>query len=202
MNKALIVVDVQPDFLPGGPLGVPDGDKVIPELIKMMDDVDVIVLTRDWHPEDHVSFSDEPEFVDGSWPKHCVNFTPGAIFHHDILVTAQSTGKPVVLVHKGFEQDMEAYSGFDGRVVSVLNEPQGEDFRDSTLEHTLRTLGVGDVYVGGLALDYCVKATALDSVAKQFATSVYLKATRPVGLVSGGLALLELTSNNVHIKGE
>src|SRR3954470_6108755 len=114
MNKALIAVDVQPDFLPGGSLGVPDGDQVIPELIKMMDDVDVIVLTRDWHPEDHISFSDNPEYVDGSWPKHCVEFTPGAVFHPDILVAAQNSGKPVVLVHKGFEHDVEAYSGFDG----------------------------------------------------------------------------------------
>lgn len=201
MNKALICVDVQSDFLPGGPLGVPDGDKVIQELIDMMDDVDVIVLTRDWHPEDHVSFSDEPEFVDGSWPKHCVNFTPGATFHPDILTAAQNTGKPVVLIHKGFEQDTEAYSGFDGRVVGIIYDPQSEDFRDSTLKDTLQVLGIGEVRIGGLALDYCVKATAIDSAEAGFLTAVYLNATRPVGFVSGGAALLELVRNNVKVRG-
>jgi nicotinamidase/pyrazinamidase len=201
MNKALICVDVQPDFLPGGPLGVPDGNRVIPELINMMNDVDVIVLTRDWHPEDHISFSDNPKFVDGSWPRHCINSTDGAAFHPDIRSAALNTGKPVVLIHKGFKQDKEAYSGFDGRVVAIVNDTRRDNFHDLTLRDTLVSFSITDVSIGGLALDYCVKATAIDSMRAGFPTSVFLNATRPVTFVTGCGALFELIQNNVAIRG-
>lgn len=208
--KALICVDVQNDFLPGGALGVPDGDQVIRPLIDLMDDADIIVLTRDWHPEDHVSFSAEPEYVDGSWPKHCVMGTDGAAFHLPLLQAALLSFKPVLLVHKGFDADKEAYSGFEGIVVDVLNEPKGFDrntvlWNDANtaigLQEALRIMGVGQVYVGGLALDYCVQATARDSGRAGFPTWVYLNATRPVGFVSGIEAVLNMAKCGVNLIG-
>lgn len=192
MNKALICVDVQYDFLPGGPLGVPDGHQVIRPLIELMDDVDVIVLTRDWHPENHVSFST-------FWPMHCVEGTPGARWDAELLAAATDTGKPVLLVHKGFDPDKEAYSGFDGTVVGILNDPQGDDFRDATLKQAFTALSVSKVLVGGLALDYCVEATARDAKFNGYQTTVYLDATRPVAYQTGTKAVRDLALNGVYL---
>lgn len=201
MNKALICVDVQTDFLPGGALGVTDGDLVVPELIRAMNDVDVIVLTRDWHPADHISFSDNPQFVDKSWPPHCVESTPGVMFDQSMVDAAKETGKPILIVHKGFVQNEEAYSGFAGLVVGIVNRRQSGDLGESALAWALSALSVSEVRVGGLALDYCVKATALDSAAYGFKTSVYLTATRPVGYLTGAQAILELIQNDIELKG-
>jgi nicotinamidase/pyrazinamidase len=198
MNRCLICVDVQPDFLPGGPLGVGDGHLVVRPLIRLMDDVDIIVLTRDWHPVNHVSFSTIPEFRDGSWPMHCVEFTSGAAWDKELLDAAAETGKPVVLVHKGFDPDKEAYSGFDGEVAGILNNRQGDDFRDSTLAQTLQSLSVRQVYIGGLALDYCVEATAIDA-APTFNTTVFMDATRPVSYLGGHRAARNMSAQGVHI---
>lgn len=212
MNKALICVDVEQDFLPGGALAVPDGHEVIPVLIEMMDDVDVIVLSRDWHPQDHISFADgEPLYIDGEWPVHCVQGTPGADIDDRLFDAAIDSGKPVLLVHKGMDRDVEQYSAFDGIVVDVWNEPLNydrndflwNDLRDKpvTLTYALFMLSVSINQIGGLALDYCVKATALDSVECGFLTSVYLNATRPVGFLTGAKAVLDLTKNNVKLRG-
>lgn len=213
MNKALICVDVQYDFLPGGPLGVPDGDEVVPVLIDMMEDADVIVLTRDWHPEDHVSFSTEPAFEDGSWPMHCVQGTAGAEIDaaliHAVFKTLLNIDKPTLLVHKGVESDMEQYSGFQGVVVDAWGMENREDFLWNdwlngpvSLGLALRLLSVDQVTIGGLALDYCVAATAKDAVLEGLHTTVNLQATRPVNIVTGAKAILDLAKSGVNIVGE
>lgn len=209
MNKALICVDVQYDFLPGGPLGVPDGDQVIPVLIGAMEDVDVIVLTRDWHPEDHMSFSTEPTFEDGSWPMHCVQGTTGAEIETRVFNAAINTGKPVLLIHKGAESDTEQYSGFQGVVADVWNYPDRDELLWNdwlngpvSLGLALHLLGVNHIIIGGLALDYCVYATAKDAVLNGQDTSLRIQATRPVNILTGAKAIVDLAKGGVNILGE
>lgn len=198
-NRALICVDVQNDFLPGGALGVSDGDAVIRPLIDAMNDVDIIVLTADWHPKNHMSFSNSPEYVDGSWPAHCVQGTKGALINEEILYAATDTGKRVLVIHKGTDPKIEAYSGFDGHVVELFNV---SDFEKSilmgeSLGRALNALNVNDIKVGGLALDYCVKATALD-IPRSWRAEVLLEATRPVAYLSGANAVAELVEKRVR----
>lgn len=200
MNKALIAVDVQNDFLPGGALGVPDGDQVIQPLIDQMENVDVIVLTRDWHPPDHISFSDNPQFVDKSWPVHCVGGTWGAVLSTPLVDAACITGKPVIVTKKGFVQDREEYSGFEGVVATVLNDdPVNADLVGETLAAALFHYSVNQVKIGGLALDYCVKETALASAALVRRPTVILHATRPVAYLTGALAVAELVNNGLRV---
>lgn len=209
MNKALICVDVQHDFLPGGPLGVPNGHQVIRPLIRLMDDADIIVLTKDWHPADHVSFSTTPEFRDGSWPQHCVAGTAGAQIDEELWWGAINTGKPVILVHKGWDKDKEAYSAFDGAVVDTFNRDAfpllAEEFlwnhqedRGVTLAEALHQFSVRQVIVGGLALDYCVKATAIDAV-PSFNTTVVVRATAGVDTLDSIAAVVRMGESGVRI---
>lgn len=150
-NDALIVVDVQNDFCPGGALAIADGDGIVPGVNALLPRFKIRVFTRDWHPADHCSFSDAPRFVDKSWPPHCVADTPGAQFHPALSVPTDAT-----IVSKGTDAAKEAYSGFDG----------------TPLAETLRANGVRRVFVCGLATDYCVKATALDALKNGFETVV------------------------------
>jgi nicotinamidase/pyrazinamidase len=158
--RALIVVDVQNDFCPGGALAVPDGDAVVEPINAMAREAPFVVATRDWHPADHGSFVGEG----GPWPAHCVAGTPGAELHPSIdrqLIDA--------VVDKGQPVDREGYSGFEG----------------TELVHLLRDRGVDAVDVAGLALDYCVKATALDARRAGFDVTVHRGATRAVEVAPG-----------------
>jgi nicotinamidase/pyrazinamidase len=148
-KDALIVVDVQNDFCPGGALSVLGGEGVVRVINPLQLKFDRIYFTRDWHPQDHCSFSDEPTFQDGSWPVHCVQDSPGAEFQGDLHVPSDAT-----IINKGTDPDKEAYSGF----------------QDTDLAARLRDAGVERVFVTGLATDYCVKATALDAVKAGFQT--------------------------------
>ncbi len=148
-TDALIVVDVQNDFCPGGALSVPGGDGVVRVINNLQPRFDRVYFTRDWHPEDHCSFSLEPTFQDGSWPAHCLQDSPGAEFHGDLHVPLDCP-----IIDKGTDPDQEAYSGF-----------QGTDLADR-----LRSAGVTRVFVAGLATDYCVKATAMDALQAGFET--------------------------------
>ena len=134
----LIVVDVQNDFCSGGALAVPDGDAVIEAVNRLAREASYVVATRDWHPPDHSSFAAEG----GPWPVHCVRDTPGAQFHPGL-----DTSRISDVVDAGRTRDAAGYSGFE----------------DTALERLLREHDVDTVHVGGLALDYCVKATALDA---------------------------------------
>jgi nicotinamidase/pyrazinamidase len=154
-NDALIIVDVQNDFCPGGALAVGDGDAVVPIINALGPRFGTVVATQDWHPADHRSFAPQG----GPWPVHCVAGTPGAALHPALdTVTIDLT------VRKAMVAEEEAYSGFDG----------------TDLAQQLRERGVRRVYVTGLALDYCVDATALDARTAGFDTYVIEDATRDV----------------------
>jgi nicotinamidase/pyrazinamidase len=174
--QALIVVDVQNDFCPGGALAVPDGDAVVEVVNRLADEASFVVATRDWHPPDHGSFSVEG----GVWPVHCVRGTPGAELHPRV-----DQGQIDVIVDKGEVHDKEGYSGFEG----------------TSLERLLRDRGVDDVDVVGLALDYCVKATALDARRAGFGVTVHRGATRAVEVSPGDgeRAVEELRAAGVEV---
>ena len=141
-HTALVVVDVQKDFCPGGALAVREGDKVVPVLNKYVEKFrkadSPIIYTRDWHPSSHSSFRDQG----GPWPQHCIRNTQGAKFHPDL-----AKPRPEEIVSKADKKD-EAYSFFQG----------------TELAGKLRQRGIRRLLVGGLATDYCVKETVLDGL--------------------------------------
>jgi nicotinamidase/pyrazinamidase len=163
-DDALIVVDVQRDFLPGGALGVEHGDQVIERLNGYMDAFAAcglpIVLTRDWHPADHCSF----QAAGGRWPSHCVQNSPGADWPDGLRIPSTAH-----IISKGAQSDAEAYSGFSGTSLLAL----------------LRELKVKRVFVGGLATDYCVHATVIDARANAFEVVVLTDAVRAVNAQPG-----------------
>lgn len=154
-RDALIIVDVQNDFCPGGALAVGEGDDVVPVLNRLAGRFGTVVATQDWHPATHRSFAAQG----GPWPVHCVAETPGAALHAKLDQSAID-----LFVRKATTPEQEAYSGFDG----------------TDLAAQLKSRGVKRVYVGGLALDYCVDATALDAKRAGFDTYVISDATRAV----------------------
>ncbi|MHB8867836.1 MAG: nicotinamidase [Thermoleophilia bacterium] len=172
-TDALIVVDVQNDFCAGGALAVDDGDRVVPEINRLLPLFRHAVFTRDWHPADHISFADEPEYRDGSWPPHCVQGTTGAEFHPQLKVPDGS-----LIVSKGDDPGVEAYSGFQSRNVD--------------LAAWLRERGVERVFVAGLATDYCVLATSLDAQSAGFEVVLLEDAVRGVAPDTTRDALEEL----------
>jgi len=177
-GSCLIVVDVQNDFCPDGALGVREGDQVVPVLNLWISEFHKkgmpVVYTQDWHPEDHVSFVESG----GIWPPHCVQDTRGADFHPDLIVHGE-------VCRKGFVSDKEAYSGFDGRVAG----PDGP-----ALDRWLKEQEVSRIYVGGLATDYCVKATALDGIRNGYEVVVLKDGVRAVDVRQGdgGRAIAEM----------
>jgi nicotinamidase/pyrazinamidase len=176
---ALIIVDVQNDFCPGGALAVPDGDAVIEPLNRLAAEFPLVIATRDWHPPDHGSFAAQG----GPWPPHCVQGTPGAELHPRL-----DRGAIDEIVDKGQDPSTDGYSGFEA----------------TSLERLLRERGAGRVHVGGLALDYCVKNTALDARRAGFEVVVHTDATRAVNVEPGDdeRALAELRGAAVELVGE
>lgn len=174
--RALIVVDVQNDFCPGGALAVPDGDAVVEPINRMARAAPFVVATRDWHPAEHGSFAAQG----GPWPAHCVQDTPGAELHAGI-----DRSQIDAIVDKGQAPDREGYSGFEG----------------TELERLLREHDVDAVDVTGLALDYCVKATALDARRAGLDVTVHRPATRSVEVEpgDGGRAVDELRAAGVRV---
>ena len=195
---ALILVDIQNDFLPGGALPVADGDAVIPVANRLMRQFDLVVATEDWHPANHVSFAAnhpgrrpfETITVDGLpqtlWPVHCVQNTGGACFG-----PALETPHIARIFQKGVDPTVDSYSGFfdNGR-------------RHSTrLAEYLRSSGVTRVFLCGLATDYCVRATAIDALAEGFSVHLVEDGCRGVGLTPGDInrALDEMKRAGVSI---
>ena len=162
MAEALVIVDFQNDFTPGGALAVPDGDTVAERLnaLAASGDYDLVVATRDWHPPDHGSFTAQG----GVWPVHCVQDTDGAQLHADLDAAAVD-----VIVDKGQDPGTEGYSGFDGTRLAEL----------------LRERGIDQLTVVGLATDYCVKQTALEALQEGFAVTVDTTAVRGVDVEAG-----------------
>ena len=174
--RALIVVDVQNDFCPGGALAVPDGEAVVEPVNRLASQSSFVVATRDWHPPDHGSFAEQG----GPWPVHCVAGTRGAELHPGI-----DRGLLDAVLDKGQARDREGYSGFEG----------------TELERLLREHQVDAVDVAGLALDYCVKATALDARRAGLDVTVHRGATRAVEVQPGDgeRAVEELRAAGVEV---
>jgi nicotinamidase-related amidase len=158
-RSALIIVDVQKDFTPGGALAVPDGDKIIPVINKYIGEFKrvggKVFATRDWHPENHISFKERG----GPWPPHCIQNTEGAQFHPDLKLP-----EDIEVVSKAYEPDKDAYSGFEG----------------TDLEERLRRYGIEKVFICGLATDYCVKNTVLDAISRGFETFLLTDAIKGI----------------------
>ena len=162
MSEALVIVDFQNDFTPGGALAVPHGDEIAPRVRELAESgrFDLVVATRDWHPPDHGSFTEQG----GRWPPHCVQDTPGAQLHD-----AAPSDRIDVIVDKGQDPGTEGYSGFEA----------------TELEQVLRDRGVDRITVVGLATDYCVKNTALDALRKGFGVEVDTAAIRGIDVEPG-----------------
>jgi nicotinamidase/pyrazinamidase len=170
-SDALLVVDVQTDFCPGGSLAVREGDKVVPVLNEWIKAAEAagapIFASRDWHPANHVSFRDRG----GPWPPHCVQGTAGAGFHRDLKLP-----ESVQVISKADHPDEDSYSAFGG----------------TDLAGRLRRLGIRRVWIGGLTQDYCVRETAFDALREGFEVHVIVDATRAVNVKpDDGLQALE-----------
>lgn len=197
-KAALIIVDVQNDFIPGGALAVNEGDQVVPVINSLQRKFETVIATQDFHPANHGSFAaNHPgktpgEFIDLNglnqilWPVHCVQGSAGAEFHKDL-----NRENWVAIFQKGMNQDVDSYSGF------YDNARRG----DTGLGDFLKEKGIKTVFVAGLALDYCVKFTALDAVSLGFETWLIADATRAVNLqpTDGELAIREMESAGVKI---
>ncbi len=170
-QDALIVVDMQNDFMPGGALAVKEGDRIVPVINRLLPCFSTRVFTRDWHPVNHVSFSPTPEYADLSWPPHCVQNTPGAEFHPGLELKYADR-----VLSKGDRPDREAYSGF----------------QDTDLRAWLLARDVQRVFVAGVATDYCVQSTAEDASRAGFSTFLITDAVKAVDVPAGrGAAALE-----------
>lgn len=208
MSTALLVVDFQNDFVDGS-LAVPNAEETLEPILQLakLPEVDLIVMSRDWHPADHVSFSDAPEYKDYSWPPHCVQNTRGAEFAASIGVALMDLGKPIIVVTKGDNWSKEAYSAFDGHTPMVEERINGggESFEyeaEASLASALdQKYGIDKVIVVGLALDYCVRASALDSVKHGFHTVVDLAGTRAVTPETGAKAIEDLLASGATLHG-
>jgi nicotinamidase/pyrazinamidase len=160
--EALIIVDFQNDFTPGGALPVAEGDQIAERVNQLAADdrFDLVVATRDWHPPDHGSFTEQG----GIWPVHCVQGTEGAELHPSL-----DRAKVEVVVDKGRDPETEGYSGFEA----------------TDLEQLLRDRGIDKVTIVGLATDYCVKNTALDALQRGFDVTIDPDGVRGVNVEEG-----------------
>ncbi|MFY9557642.1 MAG: bifunctional nicotinamidase/pyrazinamidase [Blastocatellia bacterium] len=161
-NSALILVDIQNDFCPGGALAVTEGDKIIPTVNRLIDEFLLVISTQDWHPSNHISFKEQG----GPWPPHCVQNTPGAELHPDL--------KTATIAHyfrKASAPEKDDYSEFEGK-----------DDRGRSLDEVLKSHEVSKLYVVGLATDYCVLETVLDGIKYGYDVCAVIDAMRAVNV--------------------
>lgn len=201
MKKALIIVDVQNDFCEGGALAVPDADSIIPYINLLLEENEYnqVVLTQDWHPANHKSFASNngknvgetislngvPQFM---WPDHCVQGTFGADFHSDL-----NRDKVTHIIQKGKNPEIDSYSAFQ----------DNNHFMKTGLEDFLRYHDIQLVEIVGLALDYCVKFTALDAINAGFVTCLHFNGTKAVNVKpeNGKNAIYDMLERGVTILG-
>ncbi|HJQ68024.1 MAG TPA: bifunctional nicotinamidase/pyrazinamidase [Blastocatellia bacterium] len=179
--SALILVDIQNDFCPGGALAVAEGDRIVEVVNRLMPQFQLVISTQDWHPADHISFKERG----GPWPPHCVQGTRGAELHPELNRESIS-----YYFRKASSADKDAYSEFEGA-----------DEGGRTLDETLRSHNVKRVYVVGLATDYCVKATAMDAIKLGYEVFVVTDAVRAVNVSpdDGQKALDEMARAGAHL---
>ena len=194
--KALLLIDIQNDFLPGGRLAVPEGDAIIPLVNTLQPHFDLVVATQDWHPAGHESFAsshvgrNQFEQIDLHglpqvlWPDHCTQASDGAE-----LAPALRTGRIEAIFRKGMNPETDSYSAFFDN-----------GHRKSTgLADYLRGRGVTEVFVTGLAADYCVYYSALDALAAGFATTVITDATRAISAEGWAAAQADLRQRGAQL---
>lgn len=197
-KRALIIVDVQNDFLEGGSLEVKDGNQVIPLINKIRKEknFDLVALSSDWHPQTHLSFQSnnsgsklfQPFVIERTqslqvmWPDHCVQGTFGAEFHKDLTVEETDT-----IIRKGTNEEIESYSAF------------GTNPEDTGLNKILKDNSIETVYVVGLAYDYCVGHTALDAIRNGYKTYVITNLTRSVAPESETEMVKKLKGANCNL---
>ncbi|MCY4306452.1 MAG: bifunctional nicotinamidase/pyrazinamidase [Aestuariivita sp.] len=184
MSDALIVIDVQNDFCTGGALAVPNSDEIIPRINALMSEYDSIVLTQDWHPNEHLSFASSHKHkkaydsIDMSygyqvlWPDHCIQGSEGAEFHSEL-----NTSQANLIIRKGMNPNIDSYSAF---YENDKKTPTG-------LEGYLKTLDVTDVTLVGLATDFCVNYSAVDAAKLDFNVKVMTDLSRAID-IEGSLA--------------
>lgn len=184
-QKALILVDIQKDFVPGGALPAENGREVVPVANRLMDAFELVVATQDWHPAGHLSFASNHEgqevgdkielkgLEQALWPDHCVQGTEGAEF-----VDGLRKGPIEKVFRKGVDKEIDSYSGFYD---NGHRRPTG-------LSDYLREKGVEEVYIAGLATDVCVKYTTLDALKEGFDTYVAIDGCRGVNMEPGDVA--------------
>ena len=180
-NAALLVIDMQYDFLPDGSLAVADGDKIIPIINNLIPQYDLVVATQDWHPINHKSFASQHpgknEFeeieLNGMnqmlWPNHCVQNTKGAEFHKDLEMTSVET-----IFRKGMNPQMDSYSGFY----------DNGHLKSTGLTGYFKEKGIEEIHFCGLAADYCVYFSIIDALEEGFKTVLIEEATKPIDLQS------------------
>jgi len=168
-KKALLIVDVQNDFCPGGALGIPEGDKIIPVINKYLKIFSKkklpIIATRDWHPVKTKHFKD----FGGVWPVHCIQNTAGAAFHSSLKLP-----KDAILLYKGTDPLKDSYSTF-----------QAQELNGTGFSHLLKLLKVNELYICGLATDYCVRFSTLDALKHGVKVKVLIDAIKGVDLKKG-----------------
>lgn len=196
MSQALIVIDVQNDFCPGGALAVPGGNEVVPIINAMIENFDAVVLTQDWHPSAHRSFASShpeksayevaemPYGPQVLWPDHCVQGSVGAGFHPDLRTDGN------LILRKGFRSEIDSYSAF---FENDRTTPTG-------LDGYLRCRGITDLTLVGLATDFCVHFSAVDAARLGYSVAVDLSACRAIDL-DGSLdrALKAMRSADVRL---
>ena len=183
MPNALIVIDVQNDFCPGGALAVPEGDVIVPGINALMADYETVILTQDWHPAGHSSFASSHDgknpygIIDMAygpqvlWPDHCIQGTEGAAFHSGLRVDAD------LIIRKGFRAGIDSYSAFF----------ENDQVTPTGLEGYLRTRGITGLTMVGLATDFCVHFSAVDAARLGFDVTVRMDLCRAIDL-EGSLA--------------
>jgi len=198
MPNALIIIDVQNDFCPGGALAVADGDRIIPQINAMIADYDATILTQDWHPAGHSSFAsshagkapfdmiDMPYGAQVLWPDHCVQGTDGAGFHADLNTDAAD-----MIIRKGYNPGIDSYSAF---FENDHKTPTG-------LEGYLRTRGITTLAMVGLATDFCVHFSAVDAARLGFDVTVLEGACRAIDM-DGSLAAARASMQVAGVKLE
>lgn len=194
MGNALIIIDVQNDFCPGGALAVAGGDEIVPGINALIPGFDAVILTQDWHPAGHSSFAsshggrtpfDVVEMPYGAqvlWPDHCIQGSQGALFHKELDT------KGDLIIRKGFRREIDSYSAF---FENDRSTPTG-------LEGYLRTRGISELTLVGLALDFCVNFSAVDAAGLGFDVTVDRTHCRAIDM-DGSLASAELAMRDAGV---
>ncbi|MFI8380484.1 bifunctional nicotinamidase/pyrazinamidase [Leeuwenhoekiella sp. NPDC079379] len=195
--KALIIIDMQNDFMPGGPLAVPGGDQIIPLINNLQHKFDLVIATQDWHPENHSSFADnhpgKSEYdkinLNGIeqvlWPVHCIQTTGGADFHPHL-----NASRIEAIFRKGTNSKIDSYSGFYDNAHE----------KSTGLAGYLKGKGVTSLYFCGLAADYCVSYSVLDAIKEGFKVTLYEDATRAIDKESFNKMKEEILDKGGRIK--